>query len=67
MAQSLLEAVENDLRERGCTRVSLGTTRPLERAIRFYTRNGFRSTGVVRDFYGMPLFEYLKELRPEVR
>ena len=67
VAQSLLEAVENDLRERGCTRVSLGTTRPLERAIRFYTRNGFRSTGVVRDFYGMPLFEYLKELRPEVR
>ena len=62
VATSLLEAVENDLRERGCTTVTLDTTLPLERAIRFYARNGFRPTGVVRDFYGMPLFEYLKDL-----
>jgi tRNA(Arg) A34 adenosine deaminase TadA/ribosomal protein S18 acetylase RimI-like enzyme len=65
VAQSLLEAVENELRQRGCTRVTLDTTRPLERAVRFYVRNGFRFTGVVRDFFGMPLFEYVKELQVE--
>ena len=63
LARSLLEAVEADLGERGCTRVTLDTTRPLERAIRFYVRNGFQSTGAVRDFFGMPLFEYAKDLR----
>src|SRR5207244_2263481 len=47
----------------GCTRATLDTTKPLERAIRFYERNGYRATGVVRDFFGMPLFEYRKELR----
>ena len=37
---------------------SLDTTEPLERAMRFYERNGFRRSGVVRDFFGMPLIEY---------
>lgn len=63
LGRLLLEAVEAELGERGCTRVTLDTTRPLERAIRFYVRNGFQSTGVVRDFFGMPLFEYAKDVR----
>lgn len=63
LARLLLEAVEAELGQRGCTRVTLDTTRPLERAIRFYVRNGFRSTGAVRDFFGMPLIEYGKDLR----
>jgi len=45
--------------------VTLDTTRPLERAIRFYERCGYRATGVVRDFFGMPLFEYAKDLAGE--
>jgi ribosomal protein S18 acetylase RimI-like enzyme len=63
LARLLLEAVEAELGQRGCTRVTLDTTRPLERAIRFYVRNGFRSTGAVRDFFGMALIEYGKDLR----
>jgi GNAT superfamily N-acetyltransferase len=61
-AQSLLETVEAEARAMGCRRLSLDTTEPLERAIRFYERNGFRASGRVTDFFGMPLFEYVKPL-----
>jgi GNAT superfamily N-acetyltransferase len=63
VAQRLLETVELELRRRGCSRISLDTTEPLARAMRFYERNGFRRTGVVRDFFGMPLLEYVKRWR----
>lgn len=61
-ADQLLHAAEAALRAAGCTRVTLDTTAPLQRAIRFYERNGYRATGHVGDFYGMELFEYAKEL-----
>jgi ribosomal protein S18 acetylase RimI-like enzyme len=61
-AQRLLDAIERDLRRRGCRRVTLDTTEPLHRAIRFYERNGYRRTGIVGDFYGMRLIEYEKRL-----
>lgn len=62
VAATLLAAVEAALRERGCSTVSLDTTMPLERAIRFYERNGYRASGKVADFFGMPLYEYRKKL-----
>ena len=62
VAAELLEAAETELRSRGCEVVTLDTTSPLQRAIRFYERNGYRATGKVGDFYGMPLFGYAKEL-----
>jgi GNAT superfamily N-acetyltransferase len=62
IADRLLHAGETELRRLGCSRVTLDTTRPLECAIRFYERCGYRATGVVRDFFGMPLFEYAKDL-----
>ena len=62
IAAKLLHAVEAELRDRGCARVSLDTTAPLQRAVRFYERNGFRASGKVVDFFGMPLFEYVKVL-----
>jgi phosphoglycolate phosphatase-like HAD superfamily hydrolase/ribosomal protein S18 acetylase RimI-like enzyme len=62
VAQSLLEAAESELRQRRCSRMSLDTTLPLQRAVRFYERNGFRASGVVTDFFGMPLFEYVKTI-----
>jgi hypothetical protein len=46
----------------GCSRVTLDTTEPLARAIAFHRRCGHAPTGVVRDFYGMPLMEYAKHL-----
>jgi GNAT superfamily N-acetyltransferase len=62
VGQKLLESAESELRERNCSRISLDTTKPLQRAIRFYERNGYRASGVVVDFFGMVLIEYVKAL-----
>jgi ribosomal protein S18 acetylase RimI-like enzyme len=62
VAQQLLERAEAELRAKKCARITLDTTEPLKRAIRFYERNGFRPSGRVTDFFGMPLFEYVKSL-----
>lgn len=62
IAQRLLDRAESHLRESGCHRITLDTTEPLRRAIRFYERNGFCATGRQFDFFNMPLFEYEKRL-----
>src|SRR5437660_1240426 len=41
VAQQLLTAVESKLCGKDCSRISLDTTEPLRRAIRFYEKNGF--------------------------
>jgi GNAT superfamily N-acetyltransferase len=61
-AAHLLAAAETELRRAGCHRVSLGTTRPLARAARFYEAHGYRQTGAVSDFFGMELIEYERTL-----
>ena len=61
-AQSLLEAIEAELRGQHCMRITLDTTEPLQRAMRFYERNGYRRTGHIGRFFGMPLIEYAKPL-----
>lgn len=60
VAQKLLERVESELRKQKCARITLDTTEPLERAMRFYKRNGYRPSGKVTDFFGMRLIEYVK-------
>jgi ribosomal protein S18 acetylase RimI-like enzyme len=62
VADLLLRAAEADLASAGCARLTLNTTIPLQRAIRFYERNGFVATGTVADFFGMPLREFAKTL-----
>ena len=62
VAEQLLSVAEARLRDCGCSRVSLETTVPLKRAVRFYCRNGYEPTGAVGDFFGMELFEYAKSL-----
>lgn len=62
ISQLLLDRAESHLREGGCNRITLDTTEPLKRAIRFYERNGFCATGRSVDFFGMSLFEYAKRL-----
>jgi ribosomal protein S18 acetylase RimI-like enzyme len=62
VAGALLKAAERRLGAGRCARISLDTTAPLARAIRFYEHHGFCSSGRVRDFFGMPLFEYVKVL-----
>jgi GNAT superfamily N-acetyltransferase len=62
VAAQLLEAAEEELRRAGCKRVTLDTTEPLKRAVRFYEKHGYSATGKVGDFFGMKLFEYAKSL-----
>ena len=62
VSKRLLDRSESHLREAGCNRITLDTTQPLQRAVHFYTRNGFFATGRSVDFFGMPLFEYEKRL-----
>src|SRR5262245_24818052 len=62
VAETLLGAVEAALADAGCAFITLDTTAPLARAIRFYERHGYRATGVVTDFFGMPLYQYEKRL-----
>jgi putative acetyltransferase len=63
VAQQLLQQAETELRARKCIQITLDTTEPLQRAMRFYERNGYRPSGHVSDFFGMPLFEYVKSLQ----
>jgi ribosomal protein S18 acetylase RimI-like enzyme len=62
VAEALLAAAEAEMRQRGCTRLTLDTTEPLHRATRFYQKHGFRRSGRLADFFGMRLHEYVKEL-----
>ena len=64
VAAELLRQAESELVRRGCARITLDTTEPLRRAIAFYEKHGYQPSGVTRDFYGMPLFEYCKDLKP---
>ena len=61
-AAALLAAAEQELRACGCSRVTLDTTEPLKRAIRFYVKKGYTASGKEGDFFGMPLYEYVKKL-----
>jgi N-acetylglutamate synthase-like GNAT family acetyltransferase len=62
VASALLQAAEAQIRNQGCERVTLNTTEPLARAMRFYARHGFTRSGRVSDFFGMPLHEWVKFL-----
>ena len=62
VADELMRAVEAELRVRKCSRITLDTTQPLERAMRFYEKCGFERSGRITDFFGMQLFEYVKTL-----
>ena len=62
IADQLLQAAEHELRRRGCSRVTLNTTEPLKRAVRFYERNGFQPSGRGNNFFGMPLCKFIKDL-----
>jgi ribosomal protein S18 acetylase RimI-like enzyme len=57
IAAQLLAHAEAELRRQNCTRITLDTTAPLSRAMRFYEKFGFRRSGKITDFFGMPLFE----------
>lgn len=62
VAAQLLREIEDRLRSQGCTHITLDTTLPLERAIRFYEKHGYSRSGHVAEFFSMPLIEYAKAL-----
>lgn len=62
VAKQLLECAERELRASGCSFVTLATTEPLDRAMRFYEKSGYGRTGRITQFFGMPLIEYRKSL-----
>jgi ribosomal protein S18 acetylase RimI-like enzyme len=64
IAAELLNHAEAELRRQNCTEVTLDTTAPLERAIHFYEKLGYRRSGRTTDFFGMPLFEFHKYFPP---
>ena len=65
VADVLLQGIEREMRVARCSFVTLDTTAPLARAIRFYERNGYVRSGVVSDFFGMALYEFRKRLQPD--
>ena len=62
IAAALLDAAEKELAAAGCSRVTLGLTEPLARAIGFYQAHGYRPSGRITDFFGMRLHKYVKDL-----
>ncbi len=63
VAESLLLAAEAELIGRKCSCITLDTTEPLQRAMHFYEKHGYRRTEKITDFFGMRLHEYVKQLR----
>ena len=64
IAAQLLPHAEAELRRQNCDRITLDTTAPLQRAMHFHEKFGFRRSGKISDFFGMPVFECYKPLRP---
>jgi ribosomal protein S18 acetylase RimI-like enzyme len=62
LADRLLKSAEAELVRQHCSRITLDTTEPLQRAIHFYESRGYRRSGKIGDFFGMPLIEYIKVL-----
>ena len=64
LAEKLLQSAEREVAARGCSRITLDTTEPLQPAMRFYEKARLcRLPARTTDFFGMPLHEYVKELR----
>ena len=61
-ANQLMTEALTRLQNAGCREVTLDTTRPLQRAIRFYERHGFVHSGVVTNFFEMSLLRFSKGL-----
>jgi ribosomal protein S18 acetylase RimI-like enzyme len=65
VAHLLLQQIEKVLFSEGCQRISLDTTAPLQRAMSFYKKHGYRLTGRLIPYFGMELIEHVKERIPQ--
>lgn len=57
LPRELLRRTEAELARFRCARVTLDTTEPLPRAVRFYEKHGYRRSGKTKDFFGMLLID----------
>lgn len=62
VAKDLLAAIEHWLKSNKCNRITLDTTLPLQRAMKFYEKNGYERSGGTTDFFGMTLIGYAKDI-----
>ena len=67
VAQLLLDRVLFEMAGMGCHYATLRTTEPLDRAVRFYERNGFQPNGVTADFHGMAVTERRRTISSPLR
>jgi ribosomal protein S18 acetylase RimI-like enzyme len=64
----LLDLIEAEATERGCDRVSLYARATNEQAIRVYSRRGYETVKVIKDYFvdggtGLRMMKHLKEAR----
>ena len=62
IGKRLLHTIEEEAKNKNCSKILLETYEPLTYAIRLYEHNGFRATGNKRDYSGIEIFEMLKEI-----
>ena len=58
----ILEEINKLAQKKGCKTVSLECFHPLRKAISLYEKCGFNRTGKTRDYYGVKIFEMLKDI-----
>jgi ribosomal protein S18 acetylase RimI-like enzyme len=63
VADSLIQRVETDIRDKGCLWVTLETMDFLRRSIHFYEKRGYCRTGQIKDFFGQPAHEFIKRFK----
>ena len=58
----ILKKIDELARRKNIKKISLETSKPLKRAIKFYKNFGFDFTGVTQNFYGIEIYEMIKRL-----
>ena len=56
----ILENINYIARDSKIEKLVLESSRPLQNALNFYEKYGFKKTGVTRDFYGVQVYEMIK-------
>ncbi len=63
IGMKILKEIDKIARKKEYKTMSLECFYPLKKAISLYKKCGFKRTGKTRDYYGIKIFEMLKEVR----
>jgi len=63
IGMKILKEIDKIARKKEYKTMSLECFYPLKKAISLYKKCGFKRTGKTRDYYGVKIFEMLKEVR----